>query len=31
MKNKEGLRLLRAHTAAIAIGERFSSKYDCLP
>ena len=32
VENKEGLRLLRAHTTTpIAIGERFSSKYDCLP
>ena len=32
IENKEGLRLLRAHTTTpIAIGERFSSKYDCLP
>jgi mannonate dehydratase len=32
IENKEGLRLLRAHTTTpIAIGERFSSKWDCIP
>jgi mannonate dehydratase len=32
VENKEGLRLLRAHTTTpIAIGERFSSKWECLP
>src|SRR4029079_6113958 len=32
VENKEGLRLLRAHTTTpIAIGALFSSKYDCLP
>ncbi|MGH2370270.1 MAG: enolase C-terminal domain-like protein, partial [Chloroflexota bacterium] len=32
IENKEGLRLLRsATTTPLAIGERFSSKWDCLP
>lgn len=32
VENKDGLRLLRQHTTTpIAIGERFSSKWDCLP
>jgi mannonate dehydratase len=32
VENKDGLRLLRSHTTTpIAIGERFSSKWDCLP
>jgi mannonate dehydratase len=32
VENKEGLRLLRQYTTTpIAIGERFSSKWDCLP
>jgi mannonate dehydratase len=32
IENKDGLRLLRAHTTTpIAIGERYSSKWDCLP
>lgn len=32
VENKDGLRLLRAHTTTpIAIGERFNSKWDCLP
>jgi mannonate dehydratase len=32
VENKDGLRLLRAHTTTpIAIGERYSSKWDCLP
>lgn len=32
VENKDGLRLLRAQTSTpIAIGERFNSKWDCLP
>jgi mannonate dehydratase len=32
VENKDGLRLLRQHTTTpIAIGERFNSKWDCLP
>jgi mannonate dehydratase len=32
VENKEGLRLLRSQTSTpIAIGERFNSKWDCLP
>jgi mannonate dehydratase len=32
IENKDGLRVLREHTTTpIAIGERFSSKYDALP
>ena len=32
VENKDGLRVLREHTTTpIAIGERFSSKYECLP
>ena len=32
VENKDGLRVLREHTTTpIAIGERYSSKYDCLP
>jgi mannonate dehydratase len=32
IENKDGLRLLREHTTTpIAIGERFNSKWDCLP
>jgi mannonate dehydratase len=32
VENKDGLRLLREHTTTpIAIGERFNSKWDCLP
>jgi mannonate dehydratase len=32
VENRDGLRVLREHTTTpIAIGERYSSKYDCLP
>lgn len=32
VENKDGLRLIRQHsTTPIAIGERFNSKWDCLP
>ena len=32
VENKDGLRVLREHTTTpIAIGERYSSKYECLP